>query len=206
MVQVFSLQIDLCPSEQVGQILAVVHRCGSSLKIPTDPPQLVDELGRLCDGIVAFRILVEGFVQLRILQIVAAVSSKITVPSGIFFHIVVVVSVFVHMLPFSLSFSSDAIEPLLHKLREFGDGKGVCVPIYIIAGHEVIDTKHVSLSQIVPALGGKPVTVARILDASQVLDQDEGAVIALDLKIWCLIHCSPHIVLQLDQRLGIPRL
>ena len=39
MVEILPLQIDLCSSKKVGQILAVVERSRAPLEIPADPAQ-----------------------------------------------------------------------------------------------------------------------------------------------------------------------
>ena len=97
-VQVFSLQVDLCPAQEIGKCLAVVDRGGTTLKIPADAAELRDELRGLGDGVVAFRVLIERLDQLRIFQIVAAVFSKISVLGRVFLQVVVEIPVFVHVI------------------------------------------------------------------------------------------------------------
>ena len=96
MVQVLPLQVDLGAAQEVGQILAVVHRGGTSLEIPADAPKFRNELGRLSNGVVSLGILLEGLDQLRILQIVSAVFSEISLRGGMFLQIVVVIAVLIH--------------------------------------------------------------------------------------------------------------
>ena len=100
-VQVLALQVDLGPPQQVGEVLAVIDRCGSALEILADAAKLCDKLRRLCDRVIGFCIFVEGLDQLRILKIVPAKFSKIPVLGGIFLQIVVKIAIFVHViLPF----------------------------------------------------------------------------------------------------------
>ena len=100
-VQVFPLEIDLRSAEQVGEVLAVIDRCGSALEILADAAELCDKLRRLCDRVIGFCIFVEGLDQLRIFKIVPAIFAEISVLGGIFFQIVVKIAIFVHViLPF----------------------------------------------------------------------------------------------------------
>ena len=76
-VEILALEINLRPAQQIGEILAVVDGSGTTLEVPADTAQLCDELSGLRDGVVGFRIFVEGLDQLRILQIIAAVSKSL---------------------------------------------------------------------------------------------------------------------------------
>ena len=95
-VQVFPLQVDLIPPQKVREVLAVVHRGGSSLKVPADAAQFRNELGRLGNGVVSFGVFLKGLDQFRILQIVAAVFTEVTVRGGMFLQIVIVIAVLIH--------------------------------------------------------------------------------------------------------------
>ena len=95
-VEVLALEVDLGPAQEVGQVLAVVDRRGPALEIPADPAELGDELGGLGDRVVGLRVFIEGLDQLRVLQVVAAVFSEIPVLGGIFFQVIVKISVFIH--------------------------------------------------------------------------------------------------------------
>ena len=102
-VEVLAFEIDLGPAQKVGQVLAVIDRCGTALEIPADAAELRNELGGLGDRVIALRVLIKGFDQLRILQVIPAVLPEISVVGRIFFEVIIKISVFIHLeIPFCL--------------------------------------------------------------------------------------------------------
>ena len=101
MVEILSLEIDLRPAQEIGQVLAMVDRCGTALEILADAAELCNELRGLGDGIVSLCIFIKSLDQLGIFKIVAAIFSEISVLRGILLEIIVKITIFVHViLPF----------------------------------------------------------------------------------------------------------
>ena len=99
MVQIFPLQIDLCPSKKIGQVHAVIDRRRPSLEILPDTPKFRNELRGLRDGMIRFSVFIERLDQVRVFKVVSSVFAKITVNRRILFQIVVIISVLIHFDP-----------------------------------------------------------------------------------------------------------
>ena len=76
----------------------MVDRCGASLEVSADAAQLSDKLSGLRDCVIGFRILIESIDQLGVIQIVSSIFSEIAILIRIFFQVVVVISVLIHVI------------------------------------------------------------------------------------------------------------